>query len=261
MKKQLIQAGLKAIFPLCVGAFPFSFIVGAISINAGMSVLQSTLWSLTVFAGSAQMVALGLIQSSTEIIVIFITTFVINLRHILYSASLSEYVKEYSMPTRILMSYGLTDEVYAATIGEMKQEKPGRQWFYLAAMFGFWVNWVIADFCGAMIGSSFPHIADYGLDFAMVAAFIAIVIPQVKSRECIVAAVVATITGILLSGLPYSLGLVIAAIIGVYAGYKMDISTERTEHKIKAETKKILLKELEEEQQHPLLSTTTINQK
>ena len=93
MKKQLIQAGLKAIFPLCVGAFPFSFIVGAISINAGMSVLQSTLWSLTVFAGSAQMVALGLIQSSTEIIVIFITTFVINLRHILYSASLSEYVK------------------------------------------------------------------------------------------------------------------------------------------------------------------------
>ena len=226
-----------------------------------MSVLQSTLWSLTVFAGSAQMVALGLIQSSTEIIVIFITTFVINLRHILYSASLSEYVKEYSMPTRILMSYGLTDEVYAATIGEMKQEKPGRQWFYLAAMFGFWVNWVIADFCGAMIGSSFPHIADYGLDFAMVAAFIAIVIPQVKSRECIVAAVVATITGILLSGLPYSLGLVIAAIIGVYAGYKMDISTERTDHKIKAETKKILLKELEEEQQRPLLSTTTVNQK
>ena len=261
MKKQLIQAGLKAIFPLCVGAFPFSFIVGAISINAGMSVLQSTLWSLTVFAGSAQMVALGLIQSSTEIIVIFITTFVINLRHILYSASLSEYVKEYNMPTRMLMSYGLTDEVYAATIGEIKQEKPGRQWFYLAAMFGFWINWVVADFCGAMIGSSFPHIADYGLDFAMVAAFIAIVIPQVKKRECIVAAVVATVTGILLSGLPYSLGLVIAAVIGVYAGYRMDLSTEQMEGKIKEETKKAILKELEQEQyQRTLPPSATTNQ-
>lgn len=261
MKKQLIQAGLKAIFPLCVGAFPFSFIVGAISINAGMSILQSTLWSLTVFARSAQMVALGLVQSSTEIIVIFVTTFVINLRHILYSASLSEYVKEYNMPTRILMSYGLTDEVYAATIGEMKQEKPGRQWFYLAAMFGFWVNWVVADFCGAMIGSSFPHIADYGLDFAMVAAFIAIVIPQVKKRECIVAAVIATVTGILLSGLPYSLGLVIAAIVGVYAGYKMDISTEKMEAETKAEAKKVILQELADEQQYQqtLSSTTTIN--
>ena len=261
MKKQLMQAGLKAIFPLCIGAFPFSFIVGAISINVGMSVLQSTLWSLTVFAGSAQMVALGLVQSSTEIVVIFVTTFVINLRHILYSASLSEYIKEYNILTRMLMSYGLTDEVYAVTIGEMKQEKPGRKWFYFAAMFGFWINWVVADFCGALIGSSFPHIADYGLDFAMVAAFIAIVIPQVKKRECIVAAVVATVTGILLSGLPYSLGLVIAAILGVYAGYKMDLSTEKMDVEIKEEAKKVILKELEEEQQYQQLisSTTTIN--
>ncbi|KPA53171.1 AzlC family ABC transporter permease [Photobacterium lucens] len=248
MKKQLIQAGLKAIFPLCVGAFPFSFIVGAISINAGMSVLQSTLWSMTVFAGSAQMVALGLVQSSTELIVIALTTFVINLRHVLYSASLSEYVKEYSMPTRALMAYGLTDEVYAATVGEMKQEKPGRHWFYLAAMFGFWVNWVVADFFGAVIGSSFPHIADYGLDFAMVAAFIAIVIPQVKSRECIVAAVVATVTGILLSGLPYSLGLVVAAIVGVYAGYRMDLSTERMEAELKEEVRKEIKQEQNDSQ-------------
>ncbi|PQJ61600.1 AzlC family ABC transporter permease [Photobacterium angustum] len=247
MKKQLIQAGLKAIFPLCVGAFPFSFIVGAISINAGMDVLQSTLWSLTVFAGSAQMVALGLVQSSTELIVIALTTFVINLRHILYSASLSEYVKEYSMPTRALMAYGLTDEVYAATVGEMKHEKPGRHWFYLAAMFGFWVNWVVADFSGAMIGSYFPHIADYGLDFAMVAAFIAIVIPQVKNRECIVAAVVATVTGILLSGLPYSLGLVVAAVVGVYAGYKMDLSTERMEAELKEEVRHEIKKEDKEQ--------------
>ncbi|WP_305842590.1 AzlC family ABC transporter permease [Photobacterium leiognathi] len=248
MKKQLIQAGLKAIFPLCVGAFPFSFIVGAISINAGMSVLQSTLWSMTVFAGSAQMVALGLVQSSTELIVIALTTFVINLRHVLYSASLSEYVKEYSMPTRALMAYGLTDEVYAATVGEMKQEKPGRHWFYLAAMFGFWINWVVADFCGAVIGSSFPHIADYGLDFAMVAAFIAIVIPQVKSRECIVAAVVATVTGILLSGLPFSLGLVVAAIVGVYAGYRMDLSTERMESEIKEKVRQEIKQEQNDSQ-------------
>ena len=127
------------------------------------------------------------------------------------------------------MSYGLTDEVYAATINEMKQEGESRHWFYLAAMGGFWVNWVVADFLGALIGSLFPEIANYGLDFAMVAAFIAIVIPQVKSRECIVAAIVATFTGVLLAELPYSLGLVIAAVVGVYAGYRMDLSTEQAE--------------------------------
>ena len=229
MNKLSIRMGLKAILPLCIGAFPFSFIVGAISINAGMSVTESTLWSFTVFAGSAQMVALGLIQSSASVLVIMLTTFVINLRHLLYSASMSEYMKEYSLPMRALMAFGLTDEVYASTIDEMKLNKKDRHEFYLAAMIGFWVNWVIANFLGAIIGSSFPEIANYGLDFAMVAAFIAIVIPQVKSRECIVAAVVATVTGILLSGLPYSLGLVVAAIVGVYAGYRMDLSTEAME--------------------------------
>ena len=95
----------------------------------------------------------------------------------------------------------------------------------------------------------------------MVAAFIAIVIPQVKKRECIVAAVVATVTGILLSGLPYSLGLVIAAVIGVYAGYRMDLSTEQMEGKIKEETKKAILKELEQEQyQRTLPPSATTNQ-
>ena len=229
MNKQQIQTGLRAIFPLCVGAFPFSFIVGVISITAGMSVTQSTLWSFTVFAGSSQMVALGLVQSSASIVVVMFTTFIINLRHILYSASMSEHMKEYPIHMRMLMSYGLTDEVYAVTINEMKAEKEGRHWFYLAAMGGFWVNWVVADFLGALIGSSFPEIANYGLDFAMVAAFIAIVIPQVKSRECIVAAIVATFTGVLLAELPYSLGLVIAAVVGVYAGYRMDLSTEKGE--------------------------------
>ncbi|MDG3085855.1 AzlC family ABC transporter permease [Vibrio hannami] len=231
MKKQLFQAGIKAILPLCVGAFPFSFIVGAISITAGMNVLQSTLWSFFVFAGSSQMVALGLIQSSASIIVIMFTTFIINLRHLLYSASLSEYVKEYPFHIRALMAYGLTDEVYATSIGEMKQEKEGRIWFYMGVMGGFWFNWVLANFLGAVIGSSFPHIADYGLDFAMVAAFIAIVIPQVKSRECIVAALVATFTGILLAELPYSIGLVVAAVVGVFAGYRMDLASEADEAK------------------------------
>ena len=229
-KNHFLILGLKAIAPLCIGAFPFSFIVGALSIQAGMDVLQSTLWSFTVFAGSAQMVALGLIQNGAGIVVIMFTTFIVNLRHVLYSASLSEHAKEYPLPVRMLMAYGMTDEVYASTITEMRDEKSNRHLFYLGSMFGFWGNWVFANFLGALVGSSFPDIANYGLEFAMVAAFIAIVIPQVKSRECIVAAVVATVSGILLSGLPHSLGLVFASVFGVLAGYMMDRATENEQN-------------------------------
>ncbi len=227
MNNQLFRAGLRTIAPLCLGAFPFSFIVGAMSVSVGMTVTQSTLWSFLVFAGSSQMIALGLIQISASLLVIMLTTFIINLRHVLYSASLAEQVKNYPFYLRVLMSYGLTDEVYAATVSEMSHQKTGRHYFYLGAMSGFWFSWVLANFIGASVGSSFPEIAEYGLDFAMVAAFIAIVIPQIKSNECLVAALVASISSILLSVLPYSLGLIIASIIGVYAGYRMDLNAEK----------------------------------
>ncbi len=89
-------------------------------------------------------------------------------------------------------------------------------------MITFWAIWVLADFLGALVGASFPHIEKYGLDFAMVAAFIAIVVPQIKSQACTVAAVVAAVSGVLLVVLPYSLGIVVASVLGVLAGLCVD---------------------------------------
>lgn len=80
------------------------------------------------------------------------------------------------------MSYALTDEVYATTVKEMEGNKQDKYLFYGSAMITFWAIWVLADFLGALVGASFPNIEKYGLDFAMVAAFIAIVVPQIKSR-------------------------------------------------------------------------------
>lgn len=85
----------------------------------------------------------------------------------------------------------------------------------------------LADFLGALVGASFPHIEKYGLDFAMVAAFIAIVVPQIKSQACTVAAVVAAVSGVLLVVLPYSLGIVVASVLGVLAGLCVDLAEER----------------------------------
>lgn len=99
-------------------------------------------------------------------------------------------------------------------------------------MLTFWGFWVLADFLGAVIGSSFPDIQKYSLDFAMVAAFIAIVVPQVKIQACTVAALVASLSGVLLVILPWSLGIVVASLLRVWAGFCMDLAEER---KVKAE--------------------------
>ncbi|HCD3712649.1 TPA: AzlC family ABC transporter permease [Klebsiella pneumoniae] len=213
--------------PLCIGDFPFSFIVGALSVSAGMSVWQSTAWSAIVIAGSAQMLALNMLKTGATLGVIIFTTLIINLRHVLYSASISGTVREASFFKKCFMSYALTDEVYATTVKEMEGNKKEKYLFYGSAMITFWAIWVLADFLGALVGASFPHIEKYGLDFAMVAAFIAIVVPQIKSQACTVAAVVAAVSGVLLVVLPYSLGIVVASVLGVFAGLCVDLAEER----------------------------------
>ena len=227
MNKKVIFRGASAIMPLCNGDFPFSFIVGALSVSAGMSVWQSTAWSAIVIAGSAQMLALNMLKTGATLGVIIFTTLIINLRHVLYSASISGTVREASFFKKCFMSYALTDEVYATTVKEMEGNKKEKYLFYGSAMITFWAIWVLADFLGALVGASFPHIEKYGLDFAMVAAFIAIVVPQIKSQACTVAAVVAAVSGVLLVVLPYSLGIVVASVLGVLAGLCVDLAEER----------------------------------
>ena len=227
MNKKVILRGASAILPLCIGDFPFSFIVGALSVSAGMSVWQSTVWSTIVIAGSAQMLALNMLKTGASLGVIIFTTLIINLRHILYSASISSTVREASFFKKCFMAYALTDEVYATTVKEMEENKKDKYLFYFSAMLTFWFAWVLADFLGALVGASFPHIEKYGLDFAMVAAFIAIVVPQIKSQACTVAAIVAAVSGVLLVVLPYSLGIVVASVLGVMAGLSVDLAEER----------------------------------
>ncbi|HBZ8438915.1 TPA: AzlC family ABC transporter permease [Klebsiella aerogenes] len=246
MNKKVIFRGARAIMPLCIGDFPFSFIVGALSVSAGMSVWQSTAWSAIVIAGSAQMLALNMLKTGATLGVIIFTTLIINLRHVLYSASISGTVREASFFKKCFMSYALTDEVYATTVKEMEGNKQDKYLFYGSAMITFWAIWVLADFLGALVGASFPNIEKYGLDFAMVAAFIAIVVPQIKSQACTVAAVVAAVSGVLLVILPYSLGIVVASVLGVLAGLCVDLAEERKQAAI-AESDMPLVEALEHE--------------
>lgn len=136
-KKATILRGISAIIPLCIGDFPFSFIVGALSVSMGMSVWQSTAWSCIVIAGSAQMLALNMLKTGASLGVIIFTTFVINLRHILYSASMAGKVKDASFLKKCFMSYSLTDEVYATTIKSMDDSKSDKYLFYFTVMLTF----------------------------------------------------------------------------------------------------------------------------
>ena len=211
-------AGVRAEFPLLVGVFPFGMIYGALALNAGLSKTASQLMSSIVFAGSSQFITAQLIHDSAPGFVIVLTIAVVNLRHMLYSASLAPYVA--SLPTRwkTLLSYLLTDEAYAATVIHYEREgvTPLGHWFFLGAGFSLWFIWQVSTALGIFLGTAIP--ASWSLDFALPLTFIAMVVPVLKNRPAIAAAVSAGVVALLAYALPYKLGLILAALVGIAIG-------------------------------------------
>ena len=213
-------AGVKAMIPLEVGGIPFAIIFGALSISSGVSVAGTMALSLFVFAGSAQFIAVGLIAAGASVPVIILTTFIVNLRHALYGATLAPYVKH--LPQRWLIPLGifLTDESFVVT--SMHYAEPGdstnKHWYFLGSNLAMYVPWQIFTWVGIFAGTRIPDPNRFGLDFAMSVTFIGMLVPLLKTRPVVAAVVVAGVVAVLTFSLPNQIGLIIAALSGVAAG-------------------------------------------
>ena len=219
-RRSEFTGGIKATIPLVIGALPFGIIFGALSISAGISPAGTMALSLFVFAGSAQFVAVGLVAGGASIPVIVLTTFVVNLRHALYSATLAPYVKH--LPQRWLLPFGflLTDEAFVTA--STHYDEPGdpalKHWYFLGSELMLFVCWQIFTAIGIVAGTQIKDAANWGLDFAMSVTFIGMLVPLMKNRPVLAAVIVAAITAVLTNSLPNKIGLIIAALAGVVAG-------------------------------------------
>ncbi len=211
-------SGVRAELPLLVGVFPFGMIYGALALNAGLQPVAAQLMSSVVFAGSSQFIAVQLFHDSVPGIIIVLTIAVVNLRHALYSASLAPYVESLSMRWKVLLSYLLTDEAYAPSAIHYEKEGVTQHghWFFLGAGLALWTTWQISTAIGIVLGSAIPE--SWSLDFALPLTFIAMVVPVLKNRPAIAAALSAGVTALLAYSLPYQLGLILAALVGIVVG-------------------------------------------
>jgi len=216
--RKMFLEGVRAEVPLLIGVFPFGMIYGALALNAGLSASAAQLMSSIVFAGSSQFVAAQLVHEAAPAFVIILTIAVVNLRHMLYSASLAPYLQNLSLRWKVLLSYLLTDEAYAPSI--IKYEKDGFQpyshWFLLGAGFSLWFNWQISTALGIFLGAAIPK--EWPLDFALPLTFIAMVVPILKNRPMAAAAVSAGLVALLAYSLPYRIGIILAALTGILVG-------------------------------------------
>lgn len=207
---------------MLLGAVPFGLIYGIAAVTAGIPGPLAQAMSMLVFAGSAQFVVAQLVAASVPGVLIVLTIFVVNLRHALYSASVAPHVRQSSRWWRSLLAYLLTDEAYAVSIAHFHQhpQRPHKRWYLLGAGLLLWASWQISTAVGVVLGARIPQ--EWPLDFALPLTFIALVVPMLKGRSSILAAIAAGATSVLAVGLPYKLGLLVAVVAGVCAGLALD---------------------------------------
>lgn len=215
-------AGVRAELPLLIGVLPFGTIYGALAVSAGLSPAAAQAMSAVVFAGSAQFAATQLIHEAAPAAVIVATIAMVNLRHMLYSASMAPYLKHLSTRWKSLLAYLLTDEAYAATITHYQAAgfTPAGHWFLLGAGLTLWSTWQMSSALGIFLGAALP--ASWPLDFALPVTFIAMVVPMLKGRPMLAAALSSGAVALLAYGLPYKLGFLLAALVGIVLGMLLE---------------------------------------
>ena len=214
-----LLAGIRSELPVAASVVPFGLIYGVIALGAGLSPILAIAMSSIVFAGSAQFIGAQLMGTGAPAVVVVLTTLVVNLRHTLYGFSLAPYVKHLSRGWHWLLAYLLTDEAYAIAIIHFRDKTTpltNKHWFFLGSGLTLWAVWQISTIAGVFLGAQVP--ASWSLDFALALTFIGLVIPTLRDRPSIAAALVAGAMALLTFHLPYKLGLLVASLCGILVG-------------------------------------------
>ena len=211
-------SGVKSELPLMIGVIPFGMIYGILAIAAGLPPSVAQAMSFIIFAGSSQFVSAQLFGLGVPAMLNVFTVWVINLRHALYSASVASYLQKLPTRWRLALAYLLTDEAYAVTIIHYQEEgdKQYRHWFFLGAGLTLWTTWQLSTAMGIFLGAAVP--ASWSLDFTLALIFIALVVPSLKDRASLGAALSAGVAAIILFSLPLKTGLLVASLIGIVVG-------------------------------------------
>ncbi|UCG21445.1 MAG: AzlC family ABC transporter permease [Deltaproteobacteria bacterium] len=214
----IFKEGLKAGWPICLGYLPIGLAFGVLAQKAGLNAFEIGLMSLLVFAGSSQFIAVSMLSGGASVLSIVLTTFVINLRHLLMSSSLAVYLRSANKTWTALFAYGVTDESFAVNLTRFRDSN----WDWRQALVvnhSANVAWIASSVVGAYSGQFIPAGA-FGIDYALIAMFLCLLVFQLRGRlyavTAIVAGSLAVLLALLIPGNSYIvLASVLAATIGV----------------------------------------------
>lgn len=211
------RRGVRDVSPLLLGVAPFGLVAGIAAVNAGLDLSQALGMSVVVFAGASQLAALDLIGNDAPLSVVVVTATVINLRMLMYSASIAPYLRDLSAKWKGGLAYLLTDQAYALSVANYRSERSfDRKAYYLGVALTLWVVWQLTTATGVFLGTGVPDA--WGLEFAVPLVFLALLVPAMEDGPTTIAAVASGGVAVVGAGLPLNVGLLVAATVGILVG-------------------------------------------
>jgi 4-azaleucine resistance transporter AzlC len=212
-----VWKGVRDAAPILIGVIPFGLITGATAISIGLSAIQVIVMSMLAYAGASQVAAFGLIDLGAPLLIVLMTVGMVNLRLAIYGAAFAPYLRQIGLPTRALMSAFLTDQVFAFSVLRFDEDPQlQRVPYFLGFTLSMWFAWVVATAAGALLGARVPE--SWSLEFAIPLIFLALLLPVMRDRPNVAAALAGGGVALAASGLPFNLRLVLGVLCGVAAG-------------------------------------------
>ena len=215
--RSVLHGGFSAAWPICLGYLPIGMALGVLGQKAGLHPLSIGLMSLIVFAGSSQFIAVSMIGSGMAPAAIIFTTFVVNLRHLLMSSALAIPLRGRPRRVLTLFAYGVTDESFAVNYPKLNE---GNWQIEHALVVNHAANatWILSTIAGGYGGQFIPEGA-YGIDYALIAMFICLLVFQLRGRLYLITAF---LSGVLAVGLslmiPGNWHIVLASVLAATLG-------------------------------------------
>lgn len=188
--------GVRRALPIVLGYVPVAFAFGVLAVKNNISPGLAILMSVTLFAGSGQFVAASLWGAGVGAASVVLTVLVVNLRHLLMSAAIAPHLQPLSRWQRFLFGYELTDETFGVHSTAFQ-----RGWalslptLYTCNVTAH-VSWVAGTVVGVFFGAWLTDVRPLGLDYALTAMFLALVVPQCHSRMHVAVAVLALLLSV-----------------------------------------------------------------
>ena len=218
-KFQIFKIGFFDVAPHLLSVVPFGIIFGAIGIELGFDPIMTYSTSLIIFGGASQIVFLQLLSGGASSLIAITSVGVINSRHLLYGAVLSEYLNKLSSIKKLFISYFIVDQGFAVSNIYFKKnrEQNFNHYHLLGSGITLWVCWQISTIIGIFLGSVVPEAL--GLKFAIPLTFIAIIINELRKLDHLIVMIISGFAATFFYNAPFKSYIVISPLIGLFASY------------------------------------------